>query len=262
MYSQVHMYTCTPKYIVNHPREWPNCSASWRLRTLPSLAHPLVRIVPNRRISLLTSSGNATKREERTERYEKTMPQYRGRRTTGTLLAAAAAAAAATTVSALPEIAIIKRDGELKASVRARGVERRADGDWTLETNVFDVATWSTGGAYYANVTVGTPPQPQVVILDTGSADLYFDSANSATCQTTGEYSCRGGTFSPDNSSTYKLVDPSPETIIHPTKGKKVQVYSLGMKSVDDTLLLEGKDVDLQGEWSVLFNRSELVADG
>ncbi|KAI7205546.1 hypothetical protein KC316_g187 [Hortaea werneckii] len=129
------------------------------------------------------------------------------RRTTGILLAAAATT---TTVSALPEIAITKREGELKASERAHGVVKRADGDGTVETNVFDVATWSTGGAYYANVTVGTPPQPQVVILDSGSSDLYFDSAHAATCQTTGEYSCRGGTFSPDDSSTYHVVDPSP----------------------------------------------------
>lgn len=70
------------------------------------------------------------------------------RRTTGILLAAAATT---TTVSALPEIAITKRDGELKASERAHGVVKRADGDGTVETNVFDVATWSTGGAYYAN---------------------------------------------------------------------------------------------------------------
>ncbi|KAI7341475.1 hypothetical protein KC315_g92 [Hortaea werneckii] len=110
----------------------------------------------------------------------------------------------------LPEIAITKRDGELKASERARGVEKRADGNRTVETNVFDVRTWSTGGAYYANVTVGTPPQPQVVILDTGSADLYFDSTDAGTCQLTGKYACKGGTFSPDNSSTYQVVDPFP----------------------------------------------------
>ncbi|KAI7366176.1 hypothetical protein KC354_g4334 [Hortaea werneckii] len=52
------------------------------------------------------------------------------------------------------------------------------------------------------------------------------------------------------------------ETIVHPATGKEVKVFSLGMKSVDHTMLLEGKDVDLQGGWSVLFNRSELAADG
>ena len=59
-------------------------------------------------------------------------------------------------------------------------------------------------------VTVGTPPQEQVVILDTGSSDLYFDSSTAATCQQTGLYSCRGGTFDHADSSTYKIVAESP----------------------------------------------------
>lgn len=47
-------------------------------------------------------------------------------------------------VTALPEISIAKhrhRD--------AGGLRRRQEG--TDETNVYDVITWSTGGAYYAN---------------------------------------------------------------------------------------------------------------
>jgi hypothetical protein len=59
-------------------------------------------------------------------------------------------------------------------------------------------------------VTVGTPPQEQVVILDTGSSDLYFDSSTAKTCQGTGLYSCRGGTFDHADSSTYKVVAESP----------------------------------------------------
>jgi hypothetical protein len=59
-------------------------------------------------------------------------------------------------------------------------------------------------------VTVGTPPQDQVVILDTGSSDLYFDSSSAASCQTTGQYSCRGGTFDHDQSSSSKVVAASP----------------------------------------------------
>jgi hypothetical protein len=59
-------------------------------------------------------------------------------------------------------------------------------------------------------VTVGTPPQDQVVILDTGSSDLYFDSSSAASCQSTGQYSCRGGSFDYGKSSSYKVVTPSP----------------------------------------------------
>ena len=59
-------------------------------------------------------------------------------------------------------------------------------------------------------VTVGTPPQDQVVILDTGSSDLYFDSSSAATCQGDGPNSCRGGTFDNSKSSTYKVVAEAP----------------------------------------------------
>lgn len=59
-------------------------------------------------------------------------------------------------------------------------------------------------------VTVGTPPQDQVVILDTGSSDLYFDSSSAATCQGDGPNSCRGGTFDSSKSSTYKVVAEAP----------------------------------------------------
>ncbi|KAI6856000.1 hypothetical protein KC338_g8637 [Hortaea werneckii] len=60
----------------------------------------------------------------------------------------------------------------------------------------------------------------------------------------------------------FKAEWSTSETIVHPTKGNEVKVFSLGMKSVDNTLLLEGKDVDLLEECSVLFNRSELAPDG
>jgi len=59
-------------------------------------------------------------------------------------------------------------------------------------------------------VTVGTPPQDQVVILDTGSSDLYFDASTAQACEGSGPYSCRGGTFNPRNSNTYNVVDPAP----------------------------------------------------
>lgn len=52
---------------------------------------------------------------------------------------------------ALPEISIAKRDRHSNGRSRdvARGLLKRDAG--TLETNVFDILTYSTGGAYYAN---------------------------------------------------------------------------------------------------------------
>lgn len=56
----------------------------------------------------------------------------------------------AATAHALPEIAIAKHR---HADVNPARLKRRQDSDTggTVETNVYDVLTWSTGGAYYAN---------------------------------------------------------------------------------------------------------------
>ncbi|KAK4539508.1 hypothetical protein LTR36_010853 [Oleoguttula mirabilis] len=126
-------------------------------------------------------------------------------RTTAASLAAPLLLAAS--AHALPELSISKRDAKLATSNVARGLVKRGG---TVGTNVFDILTYSTGGAYYANVTIGTPPQDQVVILDTGSSDLYFDASTAAACEATGPYSCRGGTFTPKDSSSYTIVDASP----------------------------------------------------
>jgi len=53
---------------------------------------------------------------------------------------------------ALPELSVAKRDAHLRVSDAASGLAKRAAG--TVTTNVFDILTWSSGGAYYAN---GTP---------------------------------------------------------------------------------------------------------
>lgn len=64
----------------------------------------------------------------------------------------------------------------------------------------------------FDSVTVGTPPQPQTVILDTGSSDLYFDASTAQTCElpANNPNTCRGGTYNLQNSKTYKEVAAAP----------------------------------------------------
>lgn len=63
-----------------------------------------------------------------------------------------------------------------------------------------------------STATVGTPPQLQTLILDTGSSDTYFDASSSSECQLpeSNPNSCQGGSFDPSSSSTYTEVDASP----------------------------------------------------
>lgn len=123
----------------------------------------------------------------------------------------------------------IYRQGPEHADFNTARLSKRQtqDSGGTVKTNTYDILTWSTGGAYYANdescsasliaslgvnyarlrrkscaaldnssnltlitVTVGTSPQDQVVILDTGSSDLYLDSSSAATCQENGPNKC------------------------------------------------------------------------
>ncbi|KAK5000522.1 hypothetical protein LTR66_000637 [Elasticomyces elasticus] len=76
----------------------------------------------------------------------------------------------------------------------------------TVSESLFDVLRWSSGGAYYVNISVGTPGQIQTVILDAGSSDLYLDARNASSCAR--DDNCRGGTFDASASSTTRILVP------------------------------------------------------
>ncbi|KAI1114650.1 aspartic peptidase domain-containing protein [Nemania sp. NC0429] len=68
-----------------------------------------------------------------------------------------------------------------------------------------------TGGGYYAQVALGTPPQPVTLVLDTGSSDVWVLDAHADLCQSKSLQDRFGSclaTYEPTDSSTYKLVDP------------------------------------------------------
>ncbi len=50
-----------------------------------------------------------------------------------------------------------------------------------------------TGGGYYADVSIGTPPQPVSLILDTGSSDVWVLDSNANLCTSTRLQEALGG---------------------------------------------------------------------
>ncbi|KAI8632993.1 acid protease [Xylariaceae sp. FL1651] len=67
-----------------------------------------------------------------------------------------------------------------------------------------------TGGGYYADVALGTPPQSVTLILDTGSSDVWVLDTDADLCQSRALQNYYGdclATYDPSKSSTYSLVD-------------------------------------------------------
>ncbi|KAI0388570.1 aspartic peptidase domain-containing protein [Xylariaceae sp. FL0594] len=67
-----------------------------------------------------------------------------------------------------------------------------------------------TGGGYYTEVALGTPPQPVTLILDTGSSDVWVLDDRADLCRSPALQARYGdclATYDPERSSTYFLVD-------------------------------------------------------
>ncbi|RYP41386.1 hypothetical protein DL767_001024 [Monosporascus sp. MG133] len=76
-----------------------------------------------------------------------------------------------------------------------------------------------TGGGYYAEVSVGTPPQTVRLVVDTGSSDVWVLDSNADLCTSRSMQEVHGGgciaTFDPSESSTYTALSDAPFQIAY-----------------------------------------------
>ncbi|RMZ88152.1 hypothetical protein DV736_g4615, partial [Chaetothyriales sp. CBS 134916] len=94
-------------------------------------------------------------------------------------------------------------DGFLKLDLKREVVKlsKRSVSPDDLEE---DVTLAQHRSLYWLNLSIGTPPQPFRLQLDTGSSNLWVPNADLRICSATG--GCPGGAFNPSDSSTFTLV--------------------------------------------------------
>ena len=119
--------------------------------------------------------------------------------TTSLLLTSTASALLSLPITHNPAV----RDAQLQQrSLVLRGLSRRQSTDTVLA----DLGNALQAGLYYANVTVGTPPQDLSLQIDTGSSDVWVPYTQLSVCRSARQGGCPGGSFDPDQSSTFNVV--------------------------------------------------------
>ncbi|KAH8802855.1 aspartic peptidase domain-containing protein [Xylogone sp. PMI_703] len=120
-----------------------------------------------------------------------------------TTLSLLAGAALAPTVLATVSLDIAKNPAVRRSPQQQRQIQQRATITESLANNY-------TGGSYVATVQVGTPPQTQTLVIDTGSSDVWLLSADANLCTSEFLQNEYGGgcstTFDSSKSSTFKVV--------------------------------------------------------
>ncbi|TQV91379.1 hypothetical protein V2A60_008970 [Cordyceps javanica] len=72
----------------------------------------------------------------------------------------------------------------------------------TVQANINNQQT-----LYFLNASLGTPPQDFRLHLDTGSSDLWVNTASSPLCKSSNRACTESGTYEANSSSTYKYVN-------------------------------------------------------
>ncbi|KAL7621262.1 hypothetical protein AAE478_008579 [Parahypoxylon ruwenzoriense] len=145
---------------------------------------------------------------------------------------AAAAAAAAAAASAAKKVIPVNFS---KPTARLPTLHKRA-GTYSQELN-----NNLTGGGYYAQVAVGTPPQTVDLIVDTGSSDVWILDAGANLCRSESMQSYYGyclSTYDPSKSSSFSVVSQDTFSIRYVDGSGAEGDY------IRDTLSIGGTDID------------------
>lgn len=91
---------------------------------------------------------------------------------------------------------------------------------------------------YWMNMTLGTPPQPVRLQLDTGSSNIVVPSNNATQCSNSSL--CPGGFFTPADSSTYTILSANTFNNTYGDQTAYLGDYVSDVVGVGDVQLPEG----------------------
>lgn len=123
---------------------------------------------------------------------------------TATALVAGLIAPGASALNLLP-----KRDGSpavVGLGVQRNFVQNPAERDALRRRQTVLETLDNDQTLYFANVSIGTPPQDLRLSIDTGSSDLWMNSRSSQICQYRGNLCAPSGTYDANSSSTNSYV--------------------------------------------------------
>ncbi|CAD0099257.1 unnamed protein product, partial [Aureobasidium mustum] len=75
----------------------------------------------------------------------------------------------------------------------------------TVELALMSSVGNTEGIQYFVNLTVGTPGQPQTLLIDTGSSETFFFASNASLYNSSSDYV--DSTFNSSKSSTFEMID-------------------------------------------------------
>ena len=161
---------------------------------------------------------------------------------------------AASILSCLSPVLAVAEPGTLAVNFEKRRVNARDAPHLARRQSKTVTATLANEVLlYFINVTIGTPPQPFSLQIDTGSSDIWFPSVEANVCEQGVAQYCPYGTYDASASSTFVSKPGMGPFQIEYVDGTQIQgtyvtdVLNIGSTQLTTMTMANAQDLNTQG---------------